>query len=202
VSSYIHHHIWTHWWFSSVCWTEMSWTTICYHNDATENMIVHSTFDTGSSQLTSRTTVFLQAYTDYFHHAIGNSDCFYAAFDITRKRCFSPAPQFCTGPGICTSHRTTTPARPASLPSNCDVFKLTLSHFSNILINVWFDVMTEREALRLLWSTVRKWAQLFTFSHKWLLHKTKGRPNIFSSGTYVQKLEGVRAAQMFVYNGV
>jgi hypothetical protein len=31
---------------------------------------------------------------------------FYAAFDITRKRCFSPAPQFCKEPGIYTSHKT------------------------------------------------------------------------------------------------
>jgi len=138
------HHIWTHWWLSSVCWTELSWTTICYHNDATENMIVHSTFHTGSSQLTSHTTVFLQVHTDNFHHAIGNSDRFYAAFDITRKRWLSPAPQFCTGPGICTSHRSTTLTRPASLPSICDVFTLTLSHFSNILIGVWFDAMTVR----------------------------------------------------------
>jgi hypothetical protein len=144
VWSYIHHHIWNHWCLSSVCWTEMSCTTICYHNDATENMIVHSTFHTGCSQLTSRTTVFLQAHTDNFHHAIGNSACFYAAFDITRKRCFSPAPQVCTRPGIYTSHRTTTLTRPASLPSICDVFTLTLSHFSSILIGVWFDVMTVR----------------------------------------------------------
>ena len=146
VWSYIHHHIWTYWCSSSVCWTELSWITICYHNDATENMIVHSTFHTGFSQLTGHTTVFLQAHKDNFHHAIGNSACFYAAFVITRKLCFSPAPQFCTRPGIYTSHRTITLTRSASFPSICDVFTLTLSHFSNILISVWFDVMSVKNA--------------------------------------------------------
>ena len=38
-------------------------------------------------------------------------------------------------------------------------------------------------------------------ARKWLLLKTKGRPNIFS-GPYVHELESVRAAQLFVYNGV
>jgi len=72
---------------------------------------------------------FPAGHKDNFHHAVGNSARFYAAFDITRKRCFSPAPQFCTGLGIYTSQRTTTLTRSASFPSICDVFTLTLSHF-------------------------------------------------------------------------
>jgi hypothetical protein len=195
VWSYIHHHIWTDWCLSCVRTTELNGprfvTTKCNRKYVCELRLwywMNSTYISHNGFAAGPERQFPSC--DRLH-------CLFLRCLWCHSQTWSP--QFCKGPGIYTSHGTTTLTRSASSPSICDVFTLTLSHCSNILISCWFDVMTVSFKTALIHPT-EMGTTMYIF--KQMKHETKGRVNIFSSGSYVHKLESVRAAQMFVYNGV